>query len=318
MEVIKHILLLVVGFVFLIKGADYFVEYSSGLAKKLKISPLIIGLTIVAFGTSFPELSVSTIAAIKGNNAIAIGNVLGSNIFNLLAILGVTVLISPVFIDKMFARRDLPLSILGAILIVVLPFTGEASKLTRLDGAILLIIFAGILFIQIKSALSEKVAQDEEVSSCSYSYTRIALGIILGLAGVIFGGNVTVDAAVGIAEKFGLSEDLIGLTIVAVGTSLPELVTSIKASMKNENEIAVGNIIGSNIFNVFFILGVSSVIHPIGMIKENIIDCSILTLVSVLFFIPCIRGRLTKLEGLLMTVAYIGYTAYLIIERAAI
>ena len=248
--------LLVIGFALLVWGADKFVAGASALARRLGVSPLLVGLTIVAFGTSAPELAVSLTAALQGANEIAVGNVVGSNIFNLLMVAGLSAVVCPLVMDRTLLRRDWPLSVFAAILLLV--FIAPDLTISRLEGIILLVVFAVVLGIQIRAALKNRDAAGEEEDEVLMPPVMIGVNIVLGLACIIIGGQMAVNGATGIARMFGLSETLIGLTIVAIGTSLPELVTSLVAARKGQNEIAMGNVIGSNLFNILLILGVSA------------------------------------------------------------
>ena len=303
--------MLVIGFVLLVWGADKFVEGASALARKMGVSPLLVGLTIVAFGTSMPELAVSVTAALRGANEIAVGNVVGSNMFNLLVVAGLSAVICPLVMDKMLLRRDWPLSIFAAVLLLVA--IAPDHVIARWEGAVLLVIFAVILSRQIKAALNDRAQlaaaeaeAAEEAAEMTKSPVMIWVNIVLGLACIVLGGQLAVNGATGIARMFGLSETLIGLTIVAIGTSLPELVTSIVAARKGQNEIAMGNVIGSNLFNILFILGVSAVITPIPVQATSIID--------VVFYLPARKGKLGRLPGAVMAAMYVAYTAYLIMR----
>lgn len=311
--------MLVIGFVLLVWGADKFVEGASALARKMGVSPLLVGLTIVAFGTSMPELAVSVTAALRGANEIAVGNVVGSNVFNLLVVAGLSAVICPLVMDKMLLRRDWPLSIFAAVLLLVA--IAPDHVIARWEGAVLLVIFAVILSRQIKAALNDRAQlaaaeaeAAEEAAEMTKSPVMIWVNIVLGLACIVLGGQLAVNGATGIARMFGLSETLIGLTIVAIGTSLPELVTSIVAARKGQNEIAMGNVIGSNLFNILLILGVSSVITPIPVQATSIIDCLFLIAVSAVFYLPARKGKLGRLPGAVMAAMYVAYTAYLIMR----
>lgn len=311
--------MLVIGFVLLVWGADKFVEGASALARKMGVSPLLVGLTIVAFGTSMPELAVSVTAALRGANEIAVGNVVGSNIFNLLVVAGLSAVICPLVMDKMLLRRDWPLSIFAAVLLLVA--IAPDHVIARWEGAVLLVIFAVILSRQIKAALNDRAQlaaaeaeAAEEAAEMTKSPVMIWVNIVLGLACIVLGGQLAVNGATGIARMFGLSETLIGLTIVAIGTSLPELVTSIVAARKGQNEIAMGNVIGSNLFNILLILGVSAVITPIPVQATSIIDCLFLITISVMFYLPARKGKLGRLPGAVMAAMYVAYTAYLIMR----
>lgn len=311
--------MLVIGFVLLVWGADKFVEGASALARKMGVSPLLVGLTIVAFGTSMPELAVSVTAALRGANEIAVGNVVGSNIFNLLVVAGLSAVICPLVMDKMLLRRDWPLSIFAAVLLLVA--IAPDHVIARWEGAVLLVIFAVILSRQIKAALNDRAQlaaaeaeAAEEAAEMTKSPVMIWVNIVLGLACIVLGGQLAVNGATGIARMFGLSETLIGLTIVAIGTSLPELVTSIVAARKGQNEIAMGNVIGSNLFNILLILGVSAVITPIPVQATSIIDCLFFITISVVFYLPARKGKLGRLPGAVMAAMYVAYTAYLIMR----
>ncbi len=306
------VLMLVIGFALLVWGADKFVEGSSALARKLGVSPLLIGLTIVAFGTSAPELAVSLTAALKGANEIAVGNVLGSNIFNLLMVAGLSAAVSPLKVNNTLLNRDWPISIGVSVLLLAMLKTN--NDVSRTEGLILLACFVVVMISQIRPALKERASSIGTSDDGNISMPIIWLNIILGLACIIFGGDLSVDGASGIARMLGLSETLIGLTIVAFGTSLPELVTSISASKRGETDIAMGNVIGSNLFNILLILGASASISPITVLPTAAMDCFILVLISVVYYIPARKGRLGRLPGILMALTYAAYTVYLIIR----
>ena len=302
-------ILLIVGFLLLIKGADLFVDGSSSLAKILKIPTVIIGLTIVAMGTSAPEASVSINAAMAGNNDIALSNVVGSNIFNSLVVVGVCAAMQAFVVNKDILKRDLPINIIVSIVLVVILFDG---KLGRIDGIILLVGMITYISMMISSALKNRV---EEENVEAQPLPKSLLFIAVGLAAVIFGGDLVVDNASIIATSLGLSQNFIGLTIVAIGTSLPELVTSIVATRKNESALALGNAVGSNIFNILFILGMSATISPLLVLNESIIDSIILIGVALLLFVFArSKEEMGKKEGLICVTLYIAYTAYLFIR----
>ncbi len=307
-------LLLIVGFVLLIKGADMFVDGASNIAKSFNIPSVIIGLTLVAFGTSAPEAAVSIAAALNKNADIAISNIVGSNIFNLLCVLGVTSLFKDVVADKDVVKKDYKLSIFCAILLLVLIlvgyFVGHSFVLGRIGGIILLIVLGIYLYNMVKSA---KVEKDTKVEKSKFKVKDIIL-VIVGLACIVYGGDLTVDKATVIAKIWGLSDRFIGLTIVAIGTSLPELCTSLVALFKGENDIAVGNVIGSNIFNILFILGASSFICPLSIGIESIIDLMILIVgcIGVLFILN--DFRIKRYEGISMLIFYLTYCVYIFIR----
>lgn len=302
-------LLLIIGFALLIKGADFFVEGSSSLAKILKVPSVIIGLTIVAMGTSSPEASVSINAALSGNNEIAISNIIGSNIFNGLVVVGICAFIAGFKTNLEILKRDMPVNIVITAFLILMLIDG---KLNRLEGIILLLGMIVYLICMVISALKNREAGEPcKVLSLPVSI----LYIIGGLIAVIFGGNLVVDKACIIAANFGVSQNFIGLTIVAIGTSLPELVTSIVATRKGDSGLALGNAIGSNIFNILFILGMSAAISPLNVLNESIIDCVIL-LVSgiVLFIFAFTKKTMNRWEGATCVLLYAAYTVYLFIR----
>ncbi len=322
--IIIPVLYLIVGFVLLVKGADFFVEGASSIAKRMHIPTIVIGLTIVAFGTSAPELAVSLSAAIKGSNDIAIGNVVGSNIFNLLIVIGVSAMISPLTVKRSMIKKDYPLSIFAAVLLGVLCldsvlFHAKETTLGRMDGVILLVCFVFFMYITVREGLrgrkDAKKEHEDEVENMSFPIGKSIVLLVVGLAGIVFGGDLSVEGAKEIARAFGLSEALIGLTIVAIGTSLPELVTSIVAAKKGESDIALGNVVGSNLFNIFFILGCSATILPMHVSGTYIYDIGLLIIVSVLAFIPIAKSKkVGRVMGGVMTLAYVAYTVYLIMR----
>ncbi|MBQ0064750.1 MAG: calcium/sodium antiporter [Firmicutes bacterium] len=301
--------LLIVGFVLLIKGADFFVDGSSNVAKMLKVPPIIIGLTIVAMGTSLPETAVSVTASITNNNALAVSNAVGSNIFNLLVVTGCSCLFVPMAVQMKTLKEEFPFSIFCALLLLGLGFVG--MTLTRFDGIILLVIFAAYLIWMVRSALKAR-AQAEDTKEETLPIWKCIVFIIGGGVAIKFGGDFVVDSASTIAARFGMSQNLIGLTIVALGTSLPELVTSIVAARKNEVDMALGNVIGSNIFNILLVLGVAAAISPIDFIMENVIDIVVLAIMSVIVWIFGFTKRtLDKKEGICMLLMYAAYMVYI-------
>ena len=302
-------LLLLIGFVLLIKGADFFVEGSSSLARFLKIPSVIIGLTIVAMGTSAPEASVSINAALAGNNDIAVSNIIGSNIFNGLIVVGICAVMAGFKTNRDILKRDMPVNILITAILCVMIANG---RLSRLEGILLL---SGMIFYivnMILSALKTRSSCPDEKSMPLYKSLIFIAG---GLVAVIFGGNLVVNNASQIAVSFGVSQNFIGLTIVAIGTSLPELVTSIVATRKGDSGLALGNAIGSNIFNILFILGMSATISPLHILSESVIDCAILLVSGILLFVfAYTRKSMNRTEGAICVLSYIGYTAYLFIR----
>lgn len=305
---------LLIGFVLLIKGADFFVEGSSSVARLLRIPSVIIGLTIVAFGTSAPELAVSISASLSGSNDIAVSNVIGSNIFNLLMVLGVCGVIMPMPIDKKILHGDFQFSILTTVVMLLL-FVFD-HNLGRMDGIILLLLFAFFLYKMVSNTLaSRKVGGTSEMEGETLGPVKSAVFILGGLSAIVYGGNLVVTNASAIATSFGLSQTLVGLTVVAVGTSLPELVTSVVASKKGENGLALGNVIGSNLFNILFVLAASSTISPMQVAGLSIFDAIFLIVVSILIWgLGRSKYRVDRGEGLAMILIYVAYTAYIIIR----
>ncbi len=311
---------LVVGFICLIKGADFFVDGSSSIAKILKVPSIIIGLTIVAMGTSAPETAVSISAAFKGANEIAVSNVVGSNFFNLLMVVGVCALMQPVHITKDLIKRDYPISILATVLLLALLLAGKLISgepgLSNWCGILMLIFFAAYLIALIRSTLASRTAganSDEEDEIKQRSLPVSIFLILVGLAGVIIGGDLVVDNATLIAKEFGMSNTLIGLTIVAIGTSLPELVTSIVAAKKNEADLALGNVVGSNIFNVLLVLGISSTVHKITVNLDSVIDVCLLIAVNLIVLAIILKkSTVGKGIGAFMIAIYVLYTAYIL------
>lgn len=318
-------LLLIIGFVLLIKGADFFVEGSSSVAKILKVPSIIIGLTVVAFGTSMPEASVSIISSLKGANDLAVGNVLGSNIFNLLIVLGCSALMQPLHAGKQVVKKELPFSIFITALLVLfsvgLNFSeilsgNETYIIGRTEGLILLLLFLYFVGSQVKEAWKarkEKLAAEEKEEEYKMlSPMKSAVFIIGGIIAIVYGGDLVVNSATEIAVQFGFSQTFIGLTIVAMGTSLPELVTSVIASKKGENDLALGNVVGSNIFNILLILGASAAISPISVTSAAISDMVILIAMSI-FAYWCAKTKelLSKGEGVMFLLIYAVYFVYI-------
>ena len=313
---------LIIGFVLLIKGADFFVEGSSSVAKRLHVPSIIIGLTIVAMGTSLPETAVSVSASITGNNELAVG----SNIFNLMVVIGVCAMIATVNVAKETIKRDIPFSLICAGLLLLLGILGVGDKsgmtLGHFDGVIFIGAFAGYILYMIKIALKaskegKKVeiegGSDEDIKLISVPLS--ILFIIGGAAAIAVGGDITVDAASRIASDLGMSQTLIGLTIVSIGTSLPELVTSIVAARKNEVDMALGNAIGSNVFNILMVLGIASAISPISIITENIIDLCVLIVFTICVWIFAgTKKKIGRIEGFSMVALYVIYAVYIIIR----
>ena len=320
------ILLFLLGIVLIIVGANYLTEGASTLARRMGLSPLVVGLTIVAFGTSAPELIVSLMSALKGNADIAMGNVIGSNIFNILAIGGVTALVAPITITQSTIRREIPLMLLSFLVLFFLSydtiFAGTAGTteniLSRGEGLTLLGFF--LIFLTYTFAIAKDVPDDPHVDHTpirSYPLWLLVLFILGGLAALIYGGDLFVSSASSIARTFGMSESFIGLTIVAAGTSLPELATSVAAALKKQPEIAVGNIVGSNIFNIFFILGVSSTITPIRIGGVTALDFLVMIVAGLMLYIFAVlfgQRVVKRSEGAILALSFIAYTVYLIMQ----
>ncbi len=316
--IVVQILLLVLGFAMLIKGADWFVDGSAGIARRMGIPQLVVGLTIVAMGTSAPEAAVSISAALKGTADIAIGNVVGSNILNIFIILGITAVICNLKIQKSTLWIEMPFMILVTVILILLGQTG--SYVFRLEGVILLVLFVVYLTYLFILAIKNKNKEPEEEKETESDAKSIKkkvwfqlLMIVVGGVVIVLGSNVTVDAATTIAKTIGISERFIGLTIVALGTSLPELVTSVIAARKGNADIAIGNIVGSNIFNILFVIGLSAVITPVAYPAAFLADGIIAILAGVLLFVSVLKGReLKRVWGIIFLVAYAGYFVYLL------
>ena len=302
-------LLLLIGFVLLIKGADFFVDGSSSVARIMKVRSVIIGLTIVAMGTSAPEASVSVNAALAGSNDIAISNVIGSNLFNGLVVVGVCAFMAGFKTNPEILKRDMPLNIIVTAILCIMLLD---RHINHIEGIILLISMAVYIAVMVISALKNRETADE----CKIlSLPKSLIFIIGGLIAVIFGGTLVVDNACLIAKDFGVSENFIGLTIIAIGTSLPELVTSITATRKGDSGLALGNAIGSNLFNILFILGMSATICPLNVLSESIIDCIILLVSAVILYVFArTKKTMNRWEGIVCVFLYVGYTAYLLIR----
>lgn len=317
-------ILLILGFVLLIKGADFFVDGSSSVAKLLKVPTIIIGLTVVAFGTSMPEMSVSVTAALQGSNDLAVSNVIGSNIFNLLVVLGCCALVNPVQAKGSLLKKEFPFSIFITVILLLLVSDFSVSKvlrgdetfiLGRLGGILLLNLFGVFLYSTVKTALAARHEQADTEEYKMMSPIMSVVYIVGGLIGIVWGGDLVVDSACSIAETFGLSQTFIGLTIVALGTSLPELVTSMVAAGKGENDLAVGNVVGSNIFNILLILGVSGTITPITLDVTAVYDTLILIVASGIVYAAALSKReIKKSEGTVFLLAYLAFFVYVLVR----
>lgn len=316
--------LLIVGFALLMVGANYFVKGASNISALLRVPPILVGLTIVSFGTSSPEATVSIIAALNGNDDVSLGNVLGSNLFNTLFVLGVTAFIAPLVVKSQTLRKEIPFSFLASITLIVLmadvylqDFT--VNGLTRSDGIILLLIFAVFLYYIFELARKSRNESEEPTSIIDEkdrSWVKNGLFTVGGLVAIVFGGDFVVTNSTEIALSLGMSEALVALTIVAIGTSLPELVTSAVAAWKKESEIALGNIIGSNIFNILFVLGASATISPIGVNASLFTDITVLIVFTVIVLIFALTHyTIGKREGLFLALSYIVYMIYIIMRN---
>lgn len=309
-------LLLIIGFVLLIKGADLFVDGSASIANKLKISKLVIGLTVVAFGTSAPELVVNVMAGINGNTSLAIGNIIGSNTLNILLILGLSSIIYPIKAQKSTVIKEIPFSLLGILVIFVAAsdalFDGfKTSVISRTEGMLFIGFF--IIFLYYIFSMIKDNNDVDEVDIREMSYFKAISFIVLGLAGLVIGGKWIVDSSVTIAKTFHIDETVIGLTIIAIGTSLPELATSLIAAYKKQTDIVIGNVVGSNIFNTFWILGVSSIIKPLPFDNSNNIDLYVCIYAHLILFLTMYIGKkqiLERWEGILLFLSYLAYIVY--------
>ena len=312
MPIILQFVLLIVGFVFLIKGSDFFVDGASSIASLLKIPTIIVGLTIVAFGTSAPEAAVSITSAITGNNAMAVSNVIGSNLFNILMVIGISALLGELLMEKSVLNKDLPF--LVGITILFAAFIIIGWNVSQIEGIILLIILIAYVAYLIKSA--KKSDNANVVEKPKFTLPQSIIFIIIGLAGIVLGGDLVVNSASDIAIALGMSETLVGLTIVAIGTSLPELVTSLTALKKGENQLVIGNVIGSNIFNILFVLGASSAITAISLDSSMLIDVTFMVFVTVLCFIfGKTQDKFDRKEGAILVALFIGYMIFAILRN---
>lgn len=310
LNLLFQFVLLVVGFTMLVKGADWFVEGAAGIAKKFGIPELVVGLTIVAMGTSAPEAAVSVTAALKGNADITIGNIVGSNILNILIILGLTGVIATVAIQKSTLLYEIPYMLLITVVLIVMGMTG--NEISRVEGIllwVLFILYLLYLFMMAKNGVNKEKEQEE-----TRSIVKLLLFAVIGGVVVVWGSDITVDSAIAIAQAVGLSERFIGLTIVALGTSLPELVTSVTAARKGNADIAIGNIVGSNIFNILFVVGTSALIIPVVFEASFLIDSAVAVLAGVILWVSVFRTKKLKRPwGIVMLVTYAAYLVYLMV-----
>lgn len=320
---IFNLLTLIGGLILILLGANGLTDGAASVAKRFKISDLVIGLTIVAFGTSAPELVISVLSSIQGSAEMAIGNVVGSNIFNVLMIIGCTSLVLPMQVGQGTMSKEIPLVILSSLALTffandIILDGGEQNVISRIDGLVLLCFFMIFMRYTFAIARNGSEEQSEEQKVKELPMWKSLAFIIGGLAGLIIGGQLFVDGASGVARSLGVSDSIIGLTLVAGGTSLPELATSITAALKKNSGIAVGNVIGSNLFNIFFVLGCSATISPLPMGGINNIDMAVLVGSSVLFWLVgwfFKKRTITRIEGAFLVMCYIGYTAFLISQQ---
>ena len=321
MEIFIQVLILLFGLILILGGANYLVEGSSSIAKKFGISEFVIGLTIVGIGTSAPEMVVSFLSSLKGNADMAIGNIVGSNIFNTMMILGITALISPLIITKNNLKRDIPLNIGVTVLLILLGmnFTlfklGGSDQLSRLEGAILLLIFAWYLWRSFKNDSDDQNSEEESDSKASKNMLTSIIMIVGGLAGLIFGGRLFVDSATAIAKIFGVSDKFIAITVMAAGTSMPELATCVVAALKGKGQLALGNILGSNISNILLILGGAALINPLSFAGMTPVDLGAVLISAIFIFLSALLFRkkcLDRVEGAILLIMEIGYLWYLI------
>lgn len=315
---------LVIGFILLIKGADFFVDSASTIARKLHVSPMIVGLTIVSLGTSAPEAVVSIIAAIEGNGDLVVGNIVGSNIINVTLILGITVLVAPIAMDRDTVNKDVVIGLAAAAGLFLLAdglwAGGGPNIVSRIDGIIFLVVFVIFLgYISMKTLRSRRATMDKEAAlegiENDKPWWRLILVLIIGLAGIVFGGDLVVDSASEIAIALGMSQALVGLTIVAIGTGLPELFTSVAAAMKGQASMAVGNLVGSNIFNILFVTGLASTTAPLFVAPALLVDIVILIGISILVYILARTGyRMGRFEAAVLILTYVAYLVYIIMR----
>lgn len=311
-SIIIQVVLLLVGFVFLIKGSDFFVDGASSIASILKIPTIIVGLTIVAFGTSAPEAAVSITSSLTGSNAMAVSNVIGSNLFNILMVIGLSALLGELLMEKDVLNKDLPFLVGITLLFAIFIILGW--DISSIEGIILLIILVIYIFYLVRN--SKKSEDGKNVDKPKLSLPKSIIFIIVGIVGIVLGGDLVVNSASDIAIALGMSETLVGLTIVAVGTSLPELVTSLTALKKGENQLVIGNVIGSNIFNILFVLGASSAISAIPLDSSMLIDVIFMVFVTVLCFIfGKTQDKYDKKEGAILVALFIIYMIFAILRN---
>lgn len=325
---ILTVLILLLGLGLILAGANYLTDGASSIARRFGISDLIVGLTIVAFGTSAPELTISIVSAIQGNTGMSVGNVVGSNIFNVLLIIGAVALVRPVRVERTVMNNEIPMTILASVAVLAMGLSpwldGSPAQVSRVSGILLLLFMAIFMRYLFASASSSEKMAKEPVTPAALSDGKkktpvwlSAVMIVGGLAALVYGGDIFVDSASEIASALGVSDAVIGLTIVAAGTSLPELATSLAAAFKGNNDMAVGNVIGSNIFNIFLVLGTAAVIHPLQFNGITIGDLGVMTGGTLLFWLFgwIIKTRtITRLEGGIMVAAYLAYMVWLLLH----
>ncbi len=321
MESLEYILL-VIGFVLLIKGADYFVEGASNIAVKLNVSPLLVGLTIVALGTSSPEATVAILAALDGSPGVVLGNVIGSNIVNITVVVGLTAMIAPLTVQSETVRKEIPFAMLAAVVLMILMADvalqgAGANIINRGDGIIILLFFLVFLYYVFEMARKNRANATEKVDAdAGESWLKNILFTVGGLIAIIFGGDMVVNSATEIALTLGMSEALVGLTIVAIGTSLPEIMTSVTAALKGKGDMAIGNVVGSNIFNIFFVTGTASTVAPIAAESKLFFDGWVMVALTVLLLVfSRTHFKIGRKEGAVLVIAYIAYLVYIIMRN---
>lgn len=308
-----NVIWIIGGIILVLWGADRLTEGSVALAEKLNISQLVIGLTVVAFGTSMPEFCVSLVSALKGTPDLAVGNIVGSNIFNALLIVGVASVVSPLHLLKTTVKKDIPFAVLASVMLVVLCYFGR--DISRIDAAIMLVFF--LVFMAVTLNKSKNKEQGEEAKGKNWPVWKGIMWLLIGLACLIFGSNIFVDGSTAVAKLLGVSDAVIGLTIVAGGTSLPELATSVVAARKGNSDIAIGNVLGSNVFNILFILGVTGLICPMSISGITYIDMSVLVLsVLLLWWFSFTKYTIARWEGVILVLSYFAYVGWLVTHAA--
>lgn len=306
---IQYLIYIILGGFLVIWGANRLTDYAVIIAERLKVPQLVIGLTIVAFGTSMPEFFISFVSALKGTSDIAVGNIIGSNIFNCMAIIGIAALFFPITIMKSTVKKEIPFALLASILLTLLCLDGQIS---RFDALLFLIAFVEFMIYALRIAKKKHYENNQQTKNTTSSLFKSIIFIILGLIFLILGSNIFVNGATGIARELGVSEAIIGLTIVAIGTSLPELATSVISAAKGHSGIAIGNVLGSNIFNILFILGVTGIVHPMKISEVSIVDMLVMVVSMILLWIFAFTRHLISFkEGIILIIGYCGYIVWL-------